>query len=233
MDAESLSHDELENILDEIWRRMPGTWAIPPRSFFERESTALTRDLVGCLLLRVMRKETPGGDELAILGGRIVEAEAYLGEHDPAAHAARGRTAATEVMYREGGHAYVYKIYGMHYCLNAVAEPEGTPGCVLIRALEPLLGVETMLLNRKLDPEKMKDLCSGPGKLCQALGIDTKLNGADLTAGPLLIMRLSEPPPLALASGPRVGITKAADWPLRFWVEGSPWVSKTPAPRRG
>jgi DNA-3-methyladenine glycosylase len=154
---------------------------MPTRSFYERESVAVTQELIGCLLLRIFKSETAGAG-LTICGGRIVEAEAYLGEHDPAAHAARGRTASTDVMYREGGHAYVYKIYGMHYCLNAVAERPGTPGCVLIRALEPLFGIEEMLIRRRLDPEKIKQACSGPGKLCQALAIDTRLNGADLIA---------------------------------------------------
>jgi DNA-3-methyladenine glycosylase len=114
----------------------------------------------------------------------------------------------------------------MYECLNAVVEPEGKPGCVLIRALEPLLGIEAMSARRKASPEKLKALCSGPGKLCQALGIDRQLNGADLTIGPLFILREEGAAPVAIRTGPRVGITKAADWALRFWIEDSSWVSR-------
>jgi DNA-3-methyladenine glycosylase len=207
-------------------------WGIPPRDFYERDTVEVTRDLLGCLLIRVEQFTAAHQAQpptLAITGGRIVEAEAYLGEHDPAAHAARGRTAVTDIMYRHGGFAYVYKIYGMYECLNAVAEPEGTPGCVLIRALEPVFGIETMAARRKVGEEKRKALCSGPGKLCQALGIGRELNGADLTTGPLLILRPAGAgieTPVKIQHGPRVGITKAADWELRFWIEGSPWVSR-------
>lgn len=200
-------------------------WTIAPRGFYEDDETiAVTQKLLGCLLLHAVAAQ-PGGD-WTLCGGRIVEAEAYLGEHDPAAHAARGRTPATDVMYRAGGLAYVYQIYGMHNCLNATALPPGLPGCVLIRAIEPLIGIETMLARRGLTAGRMKALCSGPGRLCQALGIDRSLNGTDLTAGPLLILT-GGPAPERIKIGPRVGITKAADWPLRFWIAGSPWVSRS------
>lgn len=222
-----LTPAELHAIETEVQAVMDAPWRVAPREFYEADETiAVTQKILGCLLLRVTAGDEPGegSDPLPSCGGRIVEAEAYLGEHDPAAHAARGRTPVTDVMYRAGGHAYVYQIYGMHNCLNATSLPPGLPGCVLIRAIEPLFGVEAMRVRRGLPSTRLKDLCSGPGRLCQALGIDRTLTGSDLTAGPLLILS-GGPAPAAILSGPRVGITKAADWPLRFWIDGSPWVS--------
>jgi DNA-3-methyladenine glycosylase len=146
------------------------------------------------------------------LSGRIVETEAYLGASDPAAHAYRGVTPRTRVLFGPPGHAYVYLIYGIHSCLNIVAEPEGLAGCVLIRALEPLTGI-----TRTAD---------GPGKLTRALGITVKHNGCDVTRGPITV---SAPEPAAaveIGVSPRIGITRAADLPLRFFIKGNRFVSK-------
>lgn len=223
----ALSGAQLKELLELAARATGQEWFVPPRSFYFTETTAATRSLLGCLLLHVT---APAAEEdparLRVCGGRIVEAEAYLGEHDPAAHAARGLTPVTQIFYRPGGIAYVYKIYGMYYCFNAVVGPEGEAGCVLVRALEPLLGLEEMAARRKVAPAAhLAQLCSGPGKLCQALGINSAQNGQDLTQSTLLILA-SYQPAGPIAAGPRVGINKAVDWPLRFWLEGSPWVSK-------
>src|SRR5258708_18064165 len=142
------------------------------RSFYTRPAIEVARSLLGKILVH------------GKAAGRIVETEAYLGETDPAAHAFRGRTNRTEVIYGPPGHAYVYFIYGMYECLNLVAEPEGTPGCVLIRALEPLEGIELMR-TRRPTAKNDTELASGPGRLTLALGITRRENGADVTRGPL------------------------------------------------
>lgn len=148
--------------------------------------------------------------------GRVVEAEAYLGPHDLAAHSARGRTARTEVMFGPPGHAYVYLIYGMHHCFNAVTGAEGIASAVLIRALEPI--------------ENLEGKTQGPGLLCRALGIDRSLNGADLLGEKLFF---AEPArravPFQIAARPRIGVDYAGEWalkPLRFCIEGSPYLSR-------
>ncbi len=160
----------------------------------------MARDLLGKILVHGARS------------ARIVETEAYLGEHDPAAHASRGLTPRTRVLFGPAGHAYVYLIYGMHECLNIVTGPEGTPGCVLIRAVEPLSGI-TM----KTD---------GPGKLTRALGITRRHYGADLRRGALRVCEPAQQAPLAIGVSPRIGIRHAADWPLRFYITGNAYVSK-------
>jgi DNA-3-methyladenine glycosylase len=142
--------------------------------------------------------------------GIIVETEAYLGAGDLAAHSAAGITARTRVIFGEPGHAYVYLNYGIHECLNVVTEPPGVAGCVLIRGLRPLEGLETMRGRRK----GAKDLTGGPGKLTQALGITRALNGADLTVGPLTIRDIGIS--LAARVTARIGISKSVDLPLRF-----------------
>lgn len=147
--------------------------------------------------------------------GRIVETEAYLGVNDLAAHAARGITERTKVLFGPPGHAYVYFIYGMYECLNFVCEPEGQAGCVLIRALEPLSGTDLMF-RRRPKAKRVEDLASGPGKLTQAMGITRKLNGSSLISGPLTVRRLDDEPRIDIKVTPRIGITKCADWPLRF-----------------
>jgi len=157
--------------------------------------------------------------------GRIVEVEAYVGPHDPASHAyGHRRTPRTEQMYGAPGTAYVYFTYGMHWCLNAVTEAEGYPAAVLIRALEPLAGLETMRRRRGARTPDRR-LCAGPARLCEALAVTGALNGASLRRGALRVMRGS-PRPGVVVVGPRVGITQGADWPLRFCLKGSLWLSR-------
>jgi DNA-3-methyladenine glycosylase len=150
--------------------------------------------------------------------GRIVETEAYLGGGDDlAAHTARGVTPRTRVIFGPPGHAYVYFIYGMYECLNIVAEPDGTPGCVLIRALEPVAGIEIMK-GRRPKARTVHDLASGPGKLTLAMGITRAQNGADMTHGNLVVRELRNEPQIKILTTPRIGITKCADLPLRFVI---------------
>lgn len=179
------------------------------REFFDRSVHEVARDLVGCTLLYEGR------------GGVIVETESYEAD-DPACHAYVGLTERTRVLFGPPGYAYVYLSYGIHSLLNAVAEPEGEAAAVLIRALEPTHGVEEMRARRggKADA----DLCSGPGKLTEALGVDLGDNERDLTREPFLLT----PPekPLEIVTGPRIGITKAVERPWRFCVAGSPYVSR-------
>lgn len=156
---------------------------------------------------------------------RIVETEAYLGLSDAAAHASRGRTARTEVLFGHPGHAYVYLIYGMYECLNIVAEPHGSPGCVLVRALEPLCGIESMR-RRRPGAKRVEDLSNGPGKLTLAMAITRRHNGVDLTRGPLTVHPPEQEEDFRIAVSPRIGITKNADWPLRFYISGNHFVSR-------
>jgi DNA-3-methyladenine glycosylase len=198
----------------------------------------VARELLGCWLLRRLAGQ--------LVGGIIVETEAYLGEEDPGSHAARGRTARNAAMWATGGTAYVYQIHGRHFCLNVVTGPPGTPQAVLIRALEPRVGIEVMRARRGRDA--LRDLCSGPAKLCQALAIDLSLNFASLT-GPALFIApdptgragagsttLSHPLlpsiPRAISSPivttTRIGLTvgRGHDLPLRFYLLGKPFVSQ-------
>jgi DNA-3-methyladenine glycosylase len=183
-----------------------------PADFYARPVVAVARELVGCVLRH---------DGCA---GAIVETEAYH-ESEPACHAHVGLTARTHILFGPPARAYVYRSYGIHALFNAVSEDEGVGAAVLIRALEPLEGLEEMRARRGL--ERREDLCSGPGKLTQALGIELGLNGSDLVGGPIAI----EPPPLGwppveLIEGPRIGITKAAELPWRFCAAGFRSVSK-------
>jgi DNA-3-methyladenine glycosylase len=177
--------------------------------FYDRPVVEVARALLGCVVRH--------GNS----AGVIVETEAYH-MSEPACHAYVGLTARTGVLFGPPGRAYVYRSYGIHALLNAVSEPEGVGAAVLIRALEPLEGIEVMRARRGVD-----DLCSGPGKLTQALGIGLEMNGADLAAGPVVI---EAPPPgweeVSVAVGTRIGITKAAELPWRFCVAGSRSVSR-------
>jgi len=157
--------------------------------------------------------------------GRIVETEAYLGPGDAASHAAF-RPGSRPLFYGDGGVAYVYLIYGLHACLNAIAEPAGRPGCVLIRAVEPLEGTRVMARRRKVAPGH-PGLARGPGNLTRAFGITVADNGVDLTRGRLTIEPATETGRFRVARGPRVGITRAADRLLRFWIAGHPDVSES------
>src|SRR4051812_1746200 len=155
----------------------------------------------------------------------IVETEAYLGLEDLAAHASRGRTERTKVLFGPPGRAYVYFIYGMHECLNVVADRDGNPGCVLIRALEPLCGLMSMYGLRRWDGPRM-GLANGPGKLTEALDINRSHYGLRLDQGELAIRRWRRKPEFEIAVTPRVGITKCVDWPLRFIWKDHPCLSR-------
>ena len=193
------------------------------RAFFARGPRRVARELLGKVLVR----RTTGSH----LTGRIVEVEAYLGETDPAAHAAAGRTARTAMLFGPPGYAYVYFIYGNHYCLNVSCEPEGRAGCVLFRALEPLTGMEEMARARGITFHGSKDwlkLTSGPGRLAQAFGITrARDNGCDLTsAGSSLWIGSDGYRPRGIRVTRRIGITKAEDKPLRYVLDGNPFVSR-------
>jgi DNA-3-methyladenine glycosylase len=158
------------------------------------------------------------------VAGRIVETEAYLGPHDPACHAfGRRRTARTEPLYGPPGTAYVYFTYGMHWCLNAVTEQAEYPAAVLIRALEPLEGIE--LMRRRRGPVDDHTLCAGPARLCEALGVTGAQNGSSLQTGPLRIVRDGRRVKSVLVT-PRIGVSTARNWPLRFTVENSRFLSR-------
>ena len=192
-----------------------------PRSFFSRPPDAVARDLLGKILARRLKDEW--------LSGRIVEVEAYFGKGDPAAHSAAGKTARNAVLFGPPGHAYVYFIYGMHSCVNVSCEPEGVAGCTLIRALEPRAGLETMARLRGLSaPAKPRMLATGPGRLCQALGIARAThNGLDLT-DPASELQIQDDGfrPASIKATPRIGIRKAVEHPHRFLIEGNGFVSK-------
>jgi DNA-3-methyladenine glycosylase len=197
-----------------------------PRSFFARPSPEVGPDLLGRILVRKV------GDG-RLLTARIVEAEAYQ-EDDPASHSFRGRTNRTEVMFGPPGHAYVYFTYGMHHCLNVVTGSTGEGSAVLLRAAAPLEGLEEMARRRGTNDPRA--LCSGPGRLCQALGIDRAENGLDLVRGRLLWLLEGAPvAPSTISVGPRVGITSGTERPWRFSVQGYRFVSRArpAAPVRG
>ena len=187
-----------------------------PRRFYLRPARAVARDLLGCVLVS-RRGHT-------LTAGRIVETEAYLGPEDRASHAAF-RPGSRDLFYGEGGVAYVYLNYGMHCCLNAIAGRRGRPGCVLIRALEPVLGLRAMARRRGV-PQGSPRLASGPGNLTRALAITLRDNRADLTAGRLTIEPPDAPRDFRIAAGPRVGITRSTDLRLRFWIAGSRFNSR-------
>ena len=190
------------------------------RDFYARDTLTVARELLGQRLVRLVH-----GQELV---GRIVEVEAYVGQGDQACHAARGRTARNAVMFGPPGCAYVYFIYGMHHCVNAVTEPEGSAAAVLIRAVEPLQGLDVMQQNRK--GRQGIELTNGPAKLCYALEIDRGLNGADLVSGQALwIERDRAVADAEVASGPRIGVRgdeRALTLPWRLWVRDHPYVSR-------
>lgn len=178
-----------------------------PRSFYNRDTIVVARELLGKYVVHQSR----GVKRI----GRIVEVEAYLGPHDLAAHSARGLTDRTKVMFGPPGHAYVYLIYGMYYCMNVVTEREGHPSAVLLRAIEPVKNVQGRT--------------QGPGLLCQAMGIDKRLNTHDLLSDDFYIAAPSRPEPLKIVKRPRVGVDYAGHWAkrrLRFYIQGNPFVSR-------
>ena len=197
------------------------------RAFYDRLALDVARELIGLVLVRRL----PEG----VAAGRIVETEAYIGLDDRASHASRGRTKRNEAMFGPPGHAYVYLIYGMHWCVNLVTEPEGVPAAVLIRAAEPVEGIEAMRARR---PKARKDqqLTSGPARLCQAFGIDGSANAADL-CGPDAALWVEDRGGVTgtIVAAPRVGVDYAGEWaakPFRFYEDESPYVSARPKAAR-
>ncbi len=191
---------------------------ILPRDFYDRETELVAHAMLGAIL--VCRTDD------GTTSGIIVETEAYIGEHDPACHAAVGRTKRTVPLYGLPGMSYVYFVYGVHWCFNAVTRAEGLPSAVLVRAVEPLKGIDLMRSRRG---SRINDvnLTNGPGKLCEALGINGTLNGVSLQRGDLVIRAGEAVNDADIVEGPRIGITKAVDWPLRYFIRGNRWVSRT------
>ncbi len=190
---------------------------IVPASFYERDTEHVARDMLGMLL----QCTTPQGTA----SGIIVETEAYIGEHDAACHAAAGLTARTAPLYERGGLAYVYFIYGMYWCFNAVTRAVGSPSAVLVRAVQPVDGL-ALMRRRRPRAHRDRDLTTGPGKLCRALGITGSMTRQSLQRGSLVIRDYASYPDSAVAITPRIGIRHAADWPLRWIVRGNEYVSK-------
>ena len=188
--------------------------------FFRQDTVELARKLLGCLLVH----RTSDG----VAGGMIVEAEAYVGAVDKACHAYRNRSERTEIMYHDGGYAYVYLIYGMHYCFNVVTGPSGEGNAVLVRALEPVIGLD--LMRKRRQTNQLQNLCSGPGKVCQALAVTKEQYGLDLCdpSCPLRLVRFRSIPDDRITSSPRINVAyaeEAAAWPWRFYVKDNMYVS--------
>jgi DNA-3-methyladenine glycosylase len=198
-----------------------GAGALPP-SWYARPAEQVARDLLGTVLV-----STVGDVETS---GRIVETEAYVGPHDDASHAAAriGRTVRNEAMFGAPGTAYIYRIYGIHWCLNLVTDDIGFPAAVLIRAVEPLSGIAIIRARRAAGQKHLPDtaLAAGPGRLAQALAITGDLNAHPVDRPPLVVLPGDPPGTQDIAAGPRIGITRAADLPLRFWIRDSRHVSR-------
>ncbi|MFL5463906.1 MAG: DNA-3-methyladenine glycosylase [Gemmatimonadaceae bacterium] len=188
-----------------------------PRAFYHRDTEIVARELLGA----VLECDTDDG----IASGIIVETEAYLGEHDLACHAVAGRTRRTEHLYGPPGIAYVYFIYGMYWCFNAVTRSAGLPSAVLVRGLEPLDGL-ALMHKRRPRVKNTVDLTNGPGKLCTALGITGSMSGKSLQRKPLVIREGERVPDDKVDITTRIGITRSADWPLRWIVAGNRFVSR-------
>jgi len=190
-----------------------------PVAFFRQDAVTVARGLLG----RHLVSEIRGSWSV----GRIVEVEAYLGVGDPASHAFGGRRhAGNEGIYGPPGNWYVYRSYGVHWCANLVAGPPGEGAAVLLRALEPVEGLE--LMARRRGSHRPRLLCAGPGRLTQALAITRALDRTPMPRSPVYVLEGSEPDPPDIVTSPRIGITRAVDWPLRFTIRGSPWVSRQP-----
>jgi len=213
------------------------TTGLIPREFLGRPAQEVAPDLLGC----VFEHETADG----LVAVALTEVEAYAGEVDPASHAYRGRTVRNAVMFGPAGHAYVYFTYGMHFCVNVVCMPPGTASAVLLRAGQVIAG-EELARARRGPASTPRDLARGPARLCQALGIDRRLDGADLSdeASPLRLRKavatVRSEEKTAIHTGPRVGVREGADVPWRFWLDGAatvsayrPYVRRRRAPERG
>jgi DNA-3-methyladenine glycosylase len=178
-----------------------------PRDFYDRDTVLVAKDLLGKYLVHISQ----GVEKI----GKIVEVEAYLGPHDLAAHSSRGRTPRTEIMFGPPGHAYVYMIYGMYFCMNVVTEHEGYAAAVLLRALEPI--------------QNISERTQGPGLLCKAMQIDKKLNGHDLLSKTFFIVDPNNNEKISIVKRPRIGVDYAQEWaqkPLRFYIKSNPFVSR-------
>jgi DNA-3-methyladenine glycosylase len=193
-----------------------------PRSFYLRPTLTVAKDLLGKYLVRKISGKT--------LIGKIVEVEAYLGENDPASHAYNGQTRRNEVMFRKGGHLYVYFTYGMHFCANVVTRKEGIAHAVLLRAVEPVQGIDTMKHNRNGVMEYWnthpRQLTNGPAKFCQAFSIGRKENGTDLLGNVIFITEGEYIPRSQIIATPRIGITRAVERRWRFVVKHTTWASR-------
>ncbi len=188
-----------------------------PVAFFRQPAEVVAAELLGKTVI-----SSVGG---LVTAGKIVETEAYLGYDDPASHGyLHRRNARNAALFGPPGLWYVYLSYGMHWCANLVCQRAGLASAVLLRALEPLEGLEVMRERRGALPDRQ--LCSGPGRLCQALGIDRALDGVPMSDGPVVVLQGETVASSAIAATPRIGITKAADWPLRFHLAGSQWTSR-------
>ena len=200
--------------------RTPGKPQPLPPEFFDRDPRRVARELLGKLIVRKLGRQT--------LIARIVETEAYLGKNDPAAHSSSGRTKRNDVIFGPPGHAYVYFIYGSHYCLNVSCLPDGEAGGVLFRAAEPIAGIEAMAQARDLDLTNLYRLTNGPGKLTEALSITRANNGINLTdPSQILYLAADDSPPPRIKTTPRIGISKATDLKLRYLIPDNPFVSKS------
>ena len=189
-----------------------------PREFYLRPTLTVARDLIGKIIVRSHRGR--------LVAARIVEVEAYLDRGDPASHSYRGRTVRNDVMFRSGGLLYVYFTYGMHHCCNVVTEAEGRGCAVLLRAAEPLRGIQIMARRRSLRNDEVRNLCNGPAKLCEALNITRKQNGTDLTGGAIWLEEdedSNERWPIARSA--RVGIRNGVEHQWRYYVRDNPFVS--------
>jgi DNA-3-methyladenine glycosylase len=198
---------------------LPSRGPVLPLSFYARDTEIVARELLG-MVLECRTRE-------GVASGRIVETEAYIGEHDLACHAAAGRTQRTAPLYGPPGLAYVYFIYGMYWCFNAVTRDEGLPSAVLVRAIEPVDGI-SLIRRRRPAAKRDVDLTNGPGKLCLALGIGERHNELSLIDSPLVIRAAAPVEDRDVVITPRIGISRAAEWPLRYFVRDNPYVSKTP-----
>jgi DNA-3-methyladenine glycosylase len=204
---------------------VPGKGEILPMSYYQRDTVQVAKDLLGKQLVhKVGRKR---------LAGIIVETEAYTGIEDAACHAFGGRRSEkNESLYLEGGHAYIYFIYGMYYCLNVVTESHGCPEAVLIRGIEPTEGIDVMMENRgrKTTIKKPQELSNGPGKLCTALDLDRRQDGLPLVSKELFIEDVGlDMPDRKIVKASRIGVDyagEAASWPLRFYIRDNPYVSR-------
>jgi DNA-3-methyladenine glycosylase len=193
-----------------------------PREFYTRPVLKVAKELLGKILIKIERNE--------ILAGKIVEVEAYDGNIDEASHSFRGKTKRNEVMFREGGYFYVYFTYGVHHCCNVVTGKEGHGAAVLIRAVEPLTGINTMAMRRfskrKITEKELVNLTNGPGKICQAFAFDRTHSGLDLTGNNVFIIDAPSLKKSEIGISKRIGISKSTELPWRFFIKGSKFLSR-------